>query len=68
MKGYLKIRISVNIKTKETVALGVTNDTVQYGRILSKMVNHVLHTSDWKIEAVLVDGAYDTNSILGILK
>ena len=30
--------------------------------MLTKMVNHVLDKRDTKIESVLADGAYDTNS------
>jgi hypothetical protein len=61
-KGYLKIHISVNIKTKEILALEVTDEKVHDGRMLTKMVNHVLDKPDTKIESVLADGAYDTNS------
>ena len=62
-KGYLKIHISVNIKTKEILALEVTDEKVHDGRrMLTKMVNHVLDKPDTKIESLLADGAYDTNS------
>lgn len=61
-KGYLKIHVAVNIKTKEILALDVTDEKVHDGKILTKMVNHVLDNSDRKIESVLADGAYDTNS------
>ncbi len=61
-KGYLKIHVAVNMKTKEILALEVTNEKVHDGKILTKMVNHVLDNSDRKIESVLADGAYDINS------
>ena len=51
-KGYLKIHVAVNIKTKEILALEVTNETVHDGKILTKMVNHVLDKPDTKIESV----------------
>ena len=53
-KGYLKIHVAVNIKTKEILALEVTNETVHDGKILTKMVNHVLDKPDTKIESVLL--------------
>jgi hypothetical protein len=62
-KGYLKIHVAVNVKTKEILALEVTDEKVHDGRrMLTKMVNHVLDKPDTKIESVLADGAYDTNS------
>jgi hypothetical protein len=66
-KGYLKIHIAVNIKTKEIIALEITEDKVHDNKILKKMVNQVLDNSDdddenkIKIKSVLVDGVHDTN-------
>jgi len=65
-KGYLKIHVAVNIKTKEILALEVTDEKVHDGRMLKKLVNHVLKTipdgkKNKKIESVLADGAHDTN-------
>ena len=67
-KGYLKSHIAVDIKTKEILALEVTDEKVHYGKILGKLVNHVLDSSDEsnkvkKIKLVVVaDGAYDSNA------
>jgi len=62
-KGYLKIHIAVNIKTKEILALEVTDEKVHDGsRMLKKLVNHVLDNPDVMIESVLADGAHDTNT------
>ena len=44
-KGYLKIHVAVNIKTKEILALEVTDEKVHDGRMLKKLVNHVLDNS-----------------------
>ncbi len=65
-KGYLKIHVAVDIKTKEILALEVTDEKVHDGRMLKKLVNHVLKTipdgkKNKKIESVLADGAHDTN-------
>lgn len=61
-KGYLKIHIAVDIKTKEILALEVTDEKVHDGKMLRKLVNHVLNDPDTKIESVLADGAYDSNT------
>ncbi len=50
---------TVNIKTKEILALEVTNEKVHDGRrMLTKLVNHVLDNPATKIESVLLaDGS-----------
>ena len=66
-KGYLKIHVAINIKTKEILALDVTDEKVHDSRTLKKLVNHVLKiipddkNKVKKIKSVLADGAYDTN-------
>jgi hypothetical protein len=60
-RGYLKIHVAVNIKTKEILALEVTNEKVHDGMMLTELVNHVLDNTDTKIESVLADGAHDTD-------
>lgn len=67
-KGYLKIHVAVNIKTKEILALEVTNEKVHDGRMLTKLVNHVLDKHAMKIESVIADGAHDTNTNFKFLK
>jgi hypothetical protein len=58
-KGYLKIHIAVNIKTKEILALEVTDEKVHDGRMLKKLINQVLDgssktTSDTKSNKNLI--------------
>jgi hypothetical protein len=62
-RGYLKIHIAVNIKTKEILALEVTNEKPHDGTMVKKLVKHVLSTRHHKEKAksVLADGAYDSN-------
>jgi hypothetical protein len=62
-KGYLKIHIVVNIKTKEILALDITDEKVHDGKMLKKLVNQVLKIKPYKIKirSVLADGAHDTN-------
>lgn len=40
-KGYLKIHVAVNIKTKEILALEVTDEKTHDGKILKKLINQV---------------------------
>jgi hypothetical protein len=65
-KGYLKIHVAVNAKTKEILGLEVTDEKTHDGKILKKLVNHVLDSSRGpntiKIRSVLADGAYDSNA------
>ena len=73
-KGYLKIHLAVNIKTKEILALEVTDEKVHDSKMLKKLVNHVLKTVlDDKnkvknLKLVLADGAHDTNANFGYLE
>jgi hypothetical protein len=65
-KGYLKIHIAVDINTKEILALEVTDEKVHDGKVLKKLVSHVLDNCDKsekvrKIKSILADGAYDSN-------
>jgi hypothetical protein len=60
--GYLKIHVAVDIKTKEILALEVTDEKVHDSKMLKKLVNHVLGNHDKrKIKSVLADGAHDIN-------
>lgn len=57
-KGYLKIHVAVNIKTKEILALEVTDEKVHDGKMLTKLIDRVLDNQGiTKIKSVLADGA-----------
>jgi hypothetical protein len=64
-KGHLKINVGVDIKTKEILALEVTDKKVHDGKIMPKLIEHVLKRSNknkkFRIKSVLADGAYDIN-------
>ena len=61
-KGYLKIHVAVNIKTKEILALEVTDEKVHDGKVMPKLIEHILkNNKDIKIESALGDGSYDSN-------
>jgi transposase len=64
-KGYLKIHVAVSIKTKEILALEVTDERVHDGKVMDKLLKHVLKRNNKgsaiKVKSVLADGAYDSN-------
>jgi hypothetical protein len=60
-RGYLKIHVAVDIKTKEILALEVTDEKVNDSKMLKKLVNNILDNQDKKIKSVLADGAHDSN-------
>ena len=64
-RGYLKIHVAVNTKTREILALEVTDEKVHDGTMMKKLVKHVLnarHHHGEKVKSVLADGAYDSNA------
>jgi hypothetical protein len=64
-KGYLKIHVAVDIKTKEILALEVTDEQVHDGKVMPKLIEHILKRQNknkkFHIKSVLADGAYDSN-------
>ena len=61
-KGYPKIHIAVNIKTKEIPALEVTDEKVHDGKIMPKLIEQVLENSNnIKIKSALGDGSYGSD-------
>jgi hypothetical protein len=73
-KGFLKIQVAVDIRTKEIVALEVTDEKTQHGRIFKNLVNQVLdsYSSNGeskivKMKSVLADGVYDSTAKLKYL-
>ncbi len=41
-KGHRKIHVAVNIKTKEILALEVTCEKVHDGKVMDKLIEHIL--------------------------
>ena len=68
-KGYLKIHVAVNVKTKKILSIKVTDDEhVHDGKVLPELIDEVIK-SDKKITIgrLFADGAYDGNDIFGYL-
>src|SRR3954454_4903566 len=68
-KGYLKIHVAVNIKTKEILALEVTDEKVHDSKVLKNLIENVLNNNhEIKIKSFIGDGAYDSNENFKYLK
>ncbi len=67
-KGYLKIHVAVDIKTKEILALEVTDEKVHDGKVMKNLVEGVLNNNhNVKVKSFIGDGgAYNSNEILNI--
>ena len=57
-KGFIKIHLAVNIKTKKIVSMIVTKEDVHDGKMLKEIVNDV--SKNYDIKKVLADGGYDS--------
>ena len=61
-KGYLKIHVAVSVRTKEILALEVTDEKVHDGKMMCRLVDRMLkQNNSVNIKTVLEDGAYDSN-------
>jgi nickel-dependent lactate racemase len=65
-KGYLKIHVAVNIKTKEILSMEVTDEHVHDNKVLPRLVNSVSNDG-FVSDIVLGDGAYDSNGAFRFL-
>ena len=57
-KGFIKIHLAVNIKTKKIVSMIVTKEDVHDIKMLKEIVNDV--SKNYDIKKVLADGGYDS--------
>ena len=68
-KGYLKIHVAVNVKSKKILSMKVTDEHVHDGKALPELVDNVIKPN--KITAAVgklfADGAYDSNDIFRCL-
>ncbi len=65
-KGYLKIHIAVNVKTKEILSMKVTDEHVHDSKALHELVENIIK-SNKIIGKLFADGAYDGNDIFRYL-
>jgi transposase-like protein len=68
-KGYLKIHIAIDINTKEILALEVTDEKMHDGKVMPRLIDHILkNNNNIIIKSALVDGSYDSNENFKYLK
>ncbi len=67
-KGYLKIHVAVNAKTKKILSMTVTDEHVHDGKALPELVDEVIKSDNMvSIGKLFGDGAYDNNDIFRYL-
>lgn len=67
-KGYLKIHIAVNVKTKKILSMKVTDEHVHDSKVLSELVENIIKSDNMAtIGKLFGDGAYDGNNIFRYL-
>src|SRR6476619_5381752 len=57
-KGFIKIHVAVNTKTKKIVSMEVTKENIHDGKMLKGLVHNASKNNN--IQKVLADGAYDS--------
>lgn len=61
-KGYLKIHVAVDIKSKKILSMEVTDEHVHDNKMLPKLVDGVMKSDNgFMVDRILADGAYDSN-------
>jgi hypothetical protein len=58
-RGFIKIHVAVNVRTKKILSMEVTKEDVYDGKILKKLVDNVVSENN-DVKKVLADGAYDS--------
>jgi len=66
-KGYLKIHVAVDVKTKKIISLKVTDEHVHDGKVLPRLVEDITKSKHVIVENVFADGAYDSNAVFRVL-
>jgi len=67
-KGYLKIYIAVNVKTKKILSMKVTNEHVHDSKALPVLVDDIIKSNKKiTIGRLFADGAYEGNDIFRYL-
>jgi len=64
-RGFIKIHIAVDTKTKQILAIEVTKEDVGDGRMLGRLVEGSVGKA--KVKKVIGDGAYDSRGIFRLL-
>ena len=61
-RGFIKIHVAVNVRTKKILSMEVTKEDVyDDGKMLKKLVDNVVVSENNDVKKILADGAYDSN-------
>jgi len=66
-KGYLKIHVAVDIKSKKILSMEITDEHVHDNRMLPTLVDDLVKSNEYIIDKFLADGAYDSNDTFRFL-
>ena len=67
-RGWIKVHVAVDVKTKKLLALEVTDERVGDGKMLKPLIKQAKRNSNGrKIKAVYGDGAYDSRDNFNFL-
>jgi len=69
-KGYLKIHVAVNVKTKKILSMKVTDENTHDSKALPELVENIIKSEEMSTTAIgklLGDGAYEGNEIFRYL-
>ena len=68
-KGYLKIHVAVNLKTKKILSMKVTDEHVHDSKALPELVDETIKSNkNITLGKLIADGAYDDNEIFRYLE
>ena len=68
-KGYLKIHVAVNLKTKKILSMKVTDEHVHDSKALPELVDEAIKSDkNITLGKLIADGAYDDNEIFRYLE
>jgi Transposase DDE domain len=60
-KGYLKIHIAVDIKSKKILSMKVTDEHIHDSKILPELIQSIIKSNSATASKLFADGAYDSN-------
>jgi hypothetical protein len=68
-KGYLKIHVAINVKTKKILSIQVTDEHVHDSKALPELVENIIKSDNVTVAIgkLFADGSYDGNEIFRYL-
>jgi len=66
-KGYLKIHIAVDIKSKKILSMKVTDEHIHDSKMLPELVENFIKSNSATASKLFADGAYDSNGVFRCL-